>query len=107
VIGGRLFITIHGTVADNEAILFRAYEQTTGRMLDISETITFQGQCLGELDSPMLLHAQTGTTSISGLADMSGVCAVYAADGKRLDRPQRGVNIVVMTDGTTQKVIVE
>lgn len=33
--------------------------------------------------------------------------ARYAIDGRKLSSPQRGVNIVVMSDGTTRKIIVK
>lgn len=29
----------------------------------------------------------------------------YTIDGKRIDQPQRGINIIKMSDGSTKKVI--
>ena len=106
-VGDKLFITIHGTVADKESIVFCAYEHATERTLPISETIMFQGQCLGRLESPMPLHTQPMPTRIGELPDMSDIRAIYTPDGKRLSRLNRGVNIVVKNDGTTRKVVVE
>lgn len=42
----------------------------------------------------------------TGKADVHEV-ARYAADGTRISKPQRGVNIVRYSDGTTKKIVVE
>ena len=42
----------------------------------------------------------------AGKADIREV-ARYTADGRRISQPQRGVNIVRYSDGTTKKVVVE
>lgn len=106
-VGDKLFITVHGTVTDNENIVFRAYEHVTGDILSISETITFQGQMLGDLINPMELHVQSSTTGIFGISTLPVSRAIYSPDGKRLNHLQQGVNIIVNADGTTQKVIVK
>ena len=107
VVGEKLFITVHGTVKDNETITFRAYDETSGETLPVSETIVFQGQSLGNLDSPMQLNAQTSPTGINGISTMSDVRAIHTTGGNRLSRLQQGVNIVTKTDGTTKKILVE
>lgn len=107
VVGEKLFITVHGTVKDNETITFRAYDETSGETLPVSETIVFQGQSLGNLDSPMQLNAQASPTGINGISTMSDVRAIHTTGGNRLSRLQQGVNIVTKTDGTTKKIIVE
>ena len=47
-------------------------------------------------------------TGISGV-DAEGATEVsrFTLDGKKLDAPQRGINIVRMSDGTIKKVIVK
>lgn len=45
-----------------------------------------------------------GTEDVSGNAE---VLSVYTIDGKRVDAPQRGINIVKMSDGTTRKLIIK
>lgn len=107
-VGDKLFITVHGTVADKEDIVFRAYEHATGETLPISETITFLGQMLGDLTSPMELHVQSGATGISDIPALpEDARAIYSPAGKRLRHLQQGVNIIVNADGTTQKIIVK
>ncbi len=107
-VGDKLFITVHGTVADKEDIVFCAYEHVTGESLPISETITFQGQMLGDLTSPMELHVQSGATGISDIPALpEDARAIYSPAGKRLRHLQQGVNIIVNADGTTQKIIVK
>lgn len=107
VVGDKLFITVHGTVKDNETISFRVYDETKGESLSVSETIVFEGQSLGNLKSPMPLHAETVTTGISGVATMYDVRTIHSISGKRLGGLQRGVNIVTKTDGTTRKRVVK
>lgn len=107
VVGDKLFVTVHGTVKDNETISFRVYDETTGETLPVNETIVFEGQSLGNLKNPMPLHAQTVSTGISGVPTMYDVRSIHSISGNRLGGLQRGVNIVTKTDGTTRKVVVE
>ena len=107
IVGEKLFITVHGTVKENETITFRAYDETSGETLTVSETIVFQGQSLGNLDSPLQLHAQLTPTGINGISTMSDVRTIHTTGGNRISRLQQGVNIVTKTDGSTVKVVVE
>ncbi len=49
------------------------------------------------------------TTGITGVADEEGskTEAIYDLDGRRIDAPQKGINIIRMSDGTTRKVLVK
>ena len=51
-----------------------------------------------EFDPTGISAAETGVT---------GVEACFSADGKRLQAPVRGLNIVRMSDGTTKKVVIK
>ena len=97
---------ISGTVNNNEAITFRAYNDISGETLLVTETIEFQGQSLGYLDTPMQLHAQT-TTGIDTAVTMSDVRSIHSVSGNRINRLRRGVNIVTKANGTTVKIVVE
>lgn len=46
---------------------------------------------------------ESGINTILG--DLTGIRAIYSPEGLRVDKLQSGVNIVVMRDGTTRKVI--
>ena len=48
-----------------------------------------------------------GATAVNGVTANDNVSAVayYTADGQRLAQPQRGLNIVLMSDGTTRKIM--
>lgn len=46
-------------------------------------------------------------TGIETLHDAAEVVGIYTIEGKRIDQYQHGINIVRMSDGTTQKVYVE
>ena len=97
---------ISGTVNNNEAITFRAYNDISGETLPVTETIEFHGQSLGYLDIPMQLHAQT-TTGIDTTVTMSDVRSIHSVSGNRINRLRRGVNIVTKANGTTVKIVVE
>lgn len=56
-----LFITIHGSTADHEAITFKAYENATRTECTIAESIEFNGQQEGNFTSPFALHLNTQT----------------------------------------------
>ena len=45
-------------------------------------------------------------TGIIDLLTLQGVKAIYAPNGKKLDKPQKGLNIIIMNDGTMKKVVV-
>ena len=48
----------------------------------------------------------TGVKAINGADANATVVARYAADGTQISAPQKGLNILKMSDGTTRKVIV-
>lgn len=52
------------------------------------------------------LGAATGITDINATSNVVEV-ARFTADGKRISAPQKGINIVRMSDGTTRKVMVK
>ncbi len=70
----------------------------------------------GWSDIPYLMPAHdvtvTGTFTIDTAIDQimsngKDDAMIYTIDGKRLSKPQRGLNIVRMSDGTTRKVVVK
>lgn len=67
-VDNKLFMTIHGTITNNETINFKAYENATGQEYDISESIVFNGQQEGSFTSPVALHI-SGATGISEISD--------------------------------------
>ena len=55
-----------------------------------------------------LIHEATETAINDAAADAAAVeVARYAVDGTQLAAPQKGVNIVRMSDGTARKVVVK
>lgn len=55
-----------------------------------------------------LIHEATSTAINDATADAAAVeVARYAVDGTQIAAPQKGVNIVRMSDGTTRKVVVK
>ena len=60
-INGIIYMTIHGTIDNAETLSFKAYENATGKELEIIETITMNGQHEGTISSPKVLHAATTT----------------------------------------------
>ena len=61
--------------------------------------------------SDYYLVGKPDPTSITGIAgnasEPSTIVSVYSVDGKRLNTPQRGVNVVKMSDGSTRKLVIK
>ncbi len=60
-VGDVLFITVHGTLGEDQKVTFKAWENATGNEYPISETIKFKGQQEGSYQNPMVLHANVTT----------------------------------------------
>lgn len=60
-IDGIIYMTIHGTIDNAETLSFKAYENATGKELNITETIAMNGQHEGTISSPKVLNAATTT----------------------------------------------
>ena len=70
-------------------------DANTGRIVNSSK----QKVVIGDFDPTGIRTAQFGATATE--------VARYTADGRQIAAPQRGLNIVRMSDGTTRKVIVK
>jgi hypothetical protein len=46
-------------------------------------------------------------TGISDVLLARGIRCIYAPNGKRIEKLQKGLNIVVMNDGTVRKVVIK
>ena len=57
----------------------------------------------------MPVFAMKSSTAISSVEDSAEVREVarYSVDGKRISKPQTGVNVVRFSDGTVKKVVVK
>lgn len=66
-IDGLLYMTIHGTLANNESVSFRAYENATANELIVQETLAMDGMQTGNIQSPYALHV-SNTTGIGNVA---------------------------------------
>ena len=76
------------------------------------EGYTFSGW--SEIPETMPAHdvTVTGTfTQETGIeqimSDENGKAMIYTIDGKRVDNPKKGMNVIRMKDGTTRKVVVK
>lgn len=67
----------------------------------------FKWKEVGDCSSVTVKFVYDGTTAINGVADNANatVVARYAADGTRLSAPQKGLNIVKLSNGKTVKYI--
>lgn len=66
-IDNLVFLTIHGKIADNEQITFKAFEVVTEQVYSIAETLTMNGQHVGTIANPFALHL-SGETGIEEVA---------------------------------------
>lgn len=70
---------------------------------DITLKINSNGK-LAETTVSVTVNEATGISSIE--TEGATVVGYYSLDGKKLDAPQRGINIIRMSDGSIRKVIV-
>ena len=50
---------------------------------------------------------ETSTSIQTAQSKNNTILDIYDLNGKKLDKPQKGLNILLMNDGTTKKVIVK
>lgn len=74
-----------------------------------STTITLKANSNGIIATTTLYVKVDEPTGISNVENASDVYEVarYTVDGKRIAAPQKGINIVRMSDGSTRKVVVK
>lgn len=63
-IDGHLFMTIHGTLSDNEVIEFKAYDHIKDSVCQILESNSFSELQLGTLDNPYEMHLVLESTGL-------------------------------------------
>ena len=106
-VGDKLFITIHGTVGQDEIITLRAFDVELGQELAVAEYFTFQGQRLGSLDAPFELHLGSVVSAVESVSARGGDARIFDVNGRERTQLQPGVNIIVQADGTVRKVMVK
>ena len=72
-------------------------------------TITIQVNSNGKLAETSFSVTVTTATGINGAESVNGVVeqSRFGVDGKRISAPQKGVNIIRMSDGTVRKVVIK
>ncbi len=58
---GKLFIAIHGTITNDQTVTFKAYENVTGEVHNIKESISFAGQQEGSVSNPFAMNVSENT----------------------------------------------
>ena len=66
-IDGLLYLTIHGTISNNETISFKAFENATKKELNIIESLDLNGMQTGSVSSPYRLHCSSTETGIKNI----------------------------------------
>lgn len=107
------FPFLTGVSEDNGvAGMFLAYGQPSSKyqegmyMLNNPDDTKSEKRCLC---MQLILETPGGATVILGLNGSDKPVAVqyYSLDGKKLSAPQKGINVVKMSDGTSKKVLVK
>jgi len=81
-----------------------------GQTLNIALTEgTYSVYAVGGVSAHDIEYHANIADGINGLmiGNLSGVQAIYDANGRKLSKAQRGVNIFLMSDGTKRKVLVK
>ena len=94
--------------SDNHYALFESMVNTNADKQVASMTIKSGNNAIGSVFAfSRLVDEPTGIATVSGDAlPQGGVMGIYSANGMRLNRPCKGLNIIRYADGTTQKVYV-
>ena len=71
---GKLFLTVHGDVKNNESIKFKALENISGSIYDVKETLSFGNLHIGSFNNPFQLHVEGNPT---GICNASGKLVIY------------------------------
>lgn len=107
------FPFLTGVSEDNGvAGMFLAYGQPSSKyqegmyMLNNPDDTNSEKRCLC---MQLILETPGGATVILGLngSDKPVAMQYYTLDGKKLSAPQKGINVVKMSDGTSKKVLVK
>ena len=72
-VDGLLYMTVHGTIADNEKITFKAYENATSSECGIEETLDMDGVQTGTVKAPFIFH----TSNSTGIAKVTSFLNIY------------------------------
>lgn len=100
---GDLYLSVTKGSAWGDESELRVYDATTGSLKNaypMEKNYWFP---------EMPVFAMKSSTAISSVEDGAEVCEVarYTIDGKRISKPQTGVNVVRYSDGTVKKVVVK
>ncbi|MGM9726319.1 MAG: T9SS type A sorting domain-containing protein, partial [Prevotella sp.] len=72
-VDGLLYLTVHGTISDNEKITFKAYENATSNECDIKETLEMDGVQTGTVKAPFVFH----TSNTTGISKVTSFLNIY------------------------------
>ena len=118
-------VTVTGTFTINkykltyivDGVEYKSYDVEYGATITPEEEPTKEGYTFSgwsEIPTTMPAHdvTVTGTfTQETGIEQImgseNGKTMIFTIDGKRVDNPKKGVNVIRMKDGTTRKVVVK
>ena len=72
-VDGLLYLTVHGTITDNEKITFKAYENATSNEFSIKETLEMDGVQTGTVKAPFVFH----TSNTTGISKVTSFLNIY------------------------------
>lgn len=110
--GAADYWTAHIDETDAPSVADARLEGTTLTIAPVAEgmtTVTLAAESNGvvtELPIAVSVGASTGIGGVEAGNGGATEVARFTVDGKKLDRPQPGVNIVRMSDGTVRKVVI-
>ena len=99
---GRAFITVHTNAG--EQVSFRLYNELTGEMFDIEQTVRSGAMRLGSLKAPVQLTTHAVTTGIQSVDNDQWTMDNYDLGGRRVNATTKGLTIQRKADGTVRKV---
>ena len=102
---GRIYITVHAN--QGERITFRLYDELTGEMYDVDQTVT-ASLMLGSIAQPFHMSSQSFATGIEGVMhNEECIMHNYDLSGRAVDGSRKGVHLQKQPNGTVKKVVVK
>ncbi len=101
-VDGRLFITVHAN--SGELISFKLYDQTSGQIFNIDQTVRMQ-QMLGSLKQPFSMTTNADATGIQTVYRKATASDCYDLRGLRTGTNSKGVLLQRADDGSIRKMM--
>ncbi len=97
-------VTVSYNVTENTYVYIYAVD-ADNQQQSVSMDVTATAENAVKVYSITVTPSVTAIESVAASTPAAAFGKVYSIDGKRLSQPQKGLNIIRMSDGTTRKIV--